>query len=78
MELTLDNLLEILKKTSSMEDIGDEFSVNENIVDQGVDSLDMLDFYLNIEEEFNVQIPDKDIDKLKSINDVFDYLKNKL
>jgi acyl carrier protein len=37
----------------------------------------MMDFFLNIEEAFNVTIPDADIEKVKTFNALFQYLQNK-
>ncbi len=47
------------------------------LVKQGVDSLDMFTIFLKIEENFNIKIPDKDTDRLKTINDIVDYINQK-
>ncbi|WP_420401441.1 acyl carrier protein [Flagellimonas sp.] len=78
MELTAGNLKKVLSKSSSLGEKVEEFDNENGLTEQGVDSLDMLDFYLNIEETFGIQIPDDDIDKMKSINDILDYLKEKI
>ena len=45
---------------------------------QGVDSLDILDYLLQIEENFGVSIPDEDIDKVSSMNKMLTYLQDKM
>lgn len=44
----------------------------------GMDSLDVFNFFTEIESGLGVEIPDEDFAKLKSMNDTFGYLQNKL
>lgn len=44
--------------------------------DLGFDSLDDIEFTMAIEEEFGIEIPDEDIEKLKTVQDVLDYLES--
>lgn len=46
--------------------------------DLGADSLDVVEILMAIEDEFNVEIPDEEIDNIKTIGDVADYIQNKL
>ena len=41
----------------------------------GVDSLDLTEFLLMVEDEFDVDIDDKDAEQLKSLDDVVQYLE---
>ncbi len=45
------------------------------IEDLGADSLDIVELVMALEEEFNLEIPDEDADKLKSVGDAMNYLK---
>jgi len=50
--------------------------------DLGADSLDLVELIMGLEEEFStaekpVKIPDEDADKIKTVQDAVDYLKNK-
>ena len=47
------------------------------IDDLGADSLDIVELVMAMEEEFDVEIPDEDAEKLKTVNDVIAYLKEK-
>lgn len=43
--------------------------------DLGLDSLDMVDLIMQLEQEFGIRIPDEDYDKLTTMRDVLDYLQ---
>ncbi|MBY0314964.1 MAG: acyl carrier protein [Bdellovibrionales bacterium] len=47
------------------------------IDDLGADSLDIVELVMAMEEEFNIEIPDEEAEKLKTVNDVVSYLKTK-
>ncbi|KAI8146401.1 mitochondrial type II fatty acid synthase component [Fennellomyces sp. T-0311] len=44
------------------------------INDLGLDSLDAVEVVMAIEEEFGVEIPDKDADEIKSVGQAVDYI----
>lgn len=44
--------------------------------DLGADSLDLVELIMSMEEEFDVDISDEDAEKLVSVKDAFDYIKN--
>ena len=50
---------------------------NLPLKEQGIDSLDMMTFYLKSEERFGIEIPDEDIDQLLSIMDLINYVSQK-
>ncbi|MBA7552785.1 Acyl carrier protein [subsurface metagenome] len=55
----------------------DESKITENssfLVDLGADSLDIADLILAFEEEFKIEIPDKDVEKIKTVGDMIRYL----
>lgn len=45
------------------------------IDDLGADSLDIVELIMAIEEEFNMEIPDADAEKVVTVGDVVDYIK---
>ena len=45
--------------------------------DLGADSLDLFELVMALEEEFNVEIPSEDLEKLTTVGAVMDYLKSK-
>ena len=48
------------------------------INDLGADSLDTVELVMAFEEEFGAEIPDEDAEKLTSVGDAINYVKNKL
>ena len=46
------------------------------IEDLGADSLDIVELVMALEEEFGLEIPDEDADKLKTVGDAMNYLKS--
>ncbi len=47
------------------------------IDDLGADSLDIVELVMAMEEEFGIEIPDEDAEKLKTVGDVSNYLQAK-
>ncbi len=45
------------------------------IDDLGADSLDIVELIMALEEEFDMEIPDSDAEKIVSVSDVVDYIK---
>jgi acyl carrier protein len=48
------------------------------IDDLGADSLDIVELVMTMEEEFDLEIPDEDAEKIKTVNDVVSYIKTKV
>ena len=56
-----------------------ENSVTEEasfIDDLGADSLDIVELIMALEEEFDTEIPDADAEKIVTVGDVVDYIKD--
>ncbi len=45
--------------------------------DLGADSLDTVEMVMAFEEEFNIEIPDDDAEKIKTVKDAIDYINKK-
>lgn len=52
----------------------DMITPDTTLEDLGADSLDMVEVIMAIEDEFDVQIKDEDLESLKSVNDLIDYI----
>jgi acyl carrier protein len=46
------------------------------IDDLGADSLDTVELVMALEEEFDVEIPDEDAEKISKVQDAIDYINN--
>ena len=59
---------------------GEDFVVTESLSlkdDLDADSVDLMEFILTLEDEFNIEISDEEIDKLQSVGDVVEVVKSK-
>ena len=55
----------------------DEAEVTENarfIEDLGADSLDLVELVMRFEEEFDIEIPDEDAEKIRTVKDAVEYI----
>lgn len=74
---------EIFEKVKKI--IIEQLSVAEDAVtkeasfidDLGADSLDVVELIMALEEEFDMEIPDADAEKISTVNDVVEYIKDK-
>lgn len=57
------------------EDITPESSFVEDL---GADSLDTVELVMAFEEEFKIEIPDEDAEKILSVQNAIDYIKEKI
>ena len=48
------------------------------IEDLGADSLDIVELGMEFEKEFNIDIPDEDAEKLRTVGDAMGYLQQKV
>jgi acyl carrier protein len=63
--------------------IADQLSIDEEDIamdssfvdDLGADSLDIVELIMALEEEFDMEIPDEDAEKISTVRDVVDYIK---
>lgn len=60
-----DSSMEITMDTSFEEDLG-------------ADSLDLIELLMVLDDEFGVDVPEEDAEKIKTVGDVVNYLQNKL
>lgn len=56
----------------------DEVTDDASFVDDlGADSLDVVELVMAFEEEFDVEIPDEDAEKITTVNDAIQYIKDR-
>lgn len=74
--------MEILDKIKRI--IAEQLGIDEDEVvpeasfidDLGADSLDIVELIMAFEEEFDLEIPDEDAEKIKTVQNAIDYIKN--
>ncbi|MCI5724341.1 MAG: acyl carrier protein [Fusobacterium gastrosuis] len=70
----LDKVKEIIVEQLGVE--ADQVKIDSNFIDDlGADSLDTVELIMAFEEEFGVEIPDTDAEKIKTVKDVIDYIE---
>ena len=55
--------------------IMDQLDVEEDKVTMGADSLDIVDLVMSFEEEFDLEIPDDQVENIKTVGDVVKYIE---
>ena len=69
-----------------MQIVSEQMSVDKNEVsrdtsfvnDLNADSLDTVELVMELEDEFDMTIPDEEAEKLKTVGEAIDYIKNHL
>lgn len=77
MNITKKQMLATIKKTKIVKDV-DELEFDIPLGSQNIDSLDISNLLFNIEDEYDVEIPDEEIDKLQTIDQILNYINIKL
>ena len=73
---TVEKIKEILAEQFDVEDIS-ILNENTNIADDlGADSLDVVEVLMSIEDEFKVEIPDEEIENIRTIGQLAAYIEN--
>ncbi len=72
-----DKVKEIIAKELGVEreKLTDDASFMEDL---GADSLDTVELVMEFEKEFNIDIPDEDAEKLRTVGDALTYLRSKV
>ncbi len=55
----------------------DDIAMESSFIDDlGADSLDIVELIMALEEEFDIEIPDSEAEKITSVGDAVEYIKN--
>ena len=77
----MDRMLEKIKEilAEQLDANADDMTMDTKIADDlNADSLDVVELLMSIEDEFEVEIPDEEIENLKTIGDVVEYIQNNM
>lgn len=60
-------------------DVEEESVTMESLIsdDLGADSLDVVDMVMSLEEEFDIEIPDEEIETMKTVGDIVKFIEAK-
>ncbi|MEL1134093.1 acyl carrier protein [Desulfitobacterium sp. THU1] len=53
----------------------DEITLETTFADLNADSLDIVELIMALEEEFDLDIPDEDAEKIRTVGDAVNYIK---
>jgi acyl carrier protein len=57
----------------------DQVTLDASILDDlGADSLDLVDIVMSLEEEFDIELPEDEIENVKMVGDVVKYIENNI
>ena len=65
------SVIQAFNKTNSVADVSAKTSFHQDL---GLDSLDTVELLVAIEEEFEIEIPDKVADELKTVGETVEYI----
>jgi len=73
MDLTTqDRLLKLIGEQLGKDVVRPEHSIREDL---GADSLDTVALFMEIENEFNIKVPDETADRLRTVQDIFFFIE---
>ena len=57
----------------------EKVTMEANITDDlGADSLDIVDLVMSLEEEFDVEVPDEEVENIKTVGDIVKYIEDNI
>ena len=72
--LVFEKVRDILVEQLDVEE--DKISMEASIIDDlGADSLDVVDLVMSLEDEFGVEIPDEQVENIKTVGDIVKYIE---
>ncbi|WP_035293004.1 acyl carrier protein [Clostridium sp. KNHs214] len=75
--MAFEKIKKIIAEQLSIEE--DEVQLNSTFTDDlGVDSLEIFEIVMSLEDEFNIEIPNEDIENMKTVGDIVKYVELKI
>ncbi len=75
MENVFEKIREVIVEQLGVEDVEIIAMDTTFIDDLGADSLDIVELIMALEEEFDIEIPEADAEKISTVGDVVEYIK---
>ena len=73
--MVFDKIKDIIVEQLDVEE--DAVTMEASITDDlGADSLDVVDLVMSIEESFDVEIPDEEVENIKTVGDIVSYIES--
>lgn len=66
--------------------VAKNLSIDENkiklesdfVADLGADSIDLVEIYMDLEDEFKISVPDEELPNIKTVNDLVSFIDTKI
>ena len=75
MEGVFEKVRDVIAEQLGVEDVEIITMDTTFIDDLGADSLDIVELIMALEEEFDIEIPEADAEKISTVGDVVEYIK---
>ena len=73
--MVFEKVTEIVVEQLGVEE--DEVTMESSFIDDlGADSLDIVALIMALEEEFDIEVPDEEAEKITTVGDVVEYIKS--
>lgn len=56
----------------------EEITLETTFEDLGADSLDVMDLIMELEQEFDIEIPDEDAENIRTLEDTINYIQSRI
>ena len=76
MDTVLEKVKEVISEQLGIDDTDSITTETTFIDDLGADSLDIVELIMALEEEFDMEIPEEEAEKITSVRDVVSYIEN--
>lgn len=74
--MIFEKVREILAQQLDIEE--DSINMESNIQeDLGADSLDLVDLLMTLEDDYGLEVPDEDVEKIKTVGDLVAYIEER-
>lgn len=76
MQMVFDKIREIIVEQLDVDEdkVTSDASITEDL---GADSLDVVDLVMSIEESFDIEIPDEEVENIKTVGDIVKFIEAK-
>ena len=75
--MVLERVKNVVAKQLGVE--ANEVNITASFTDDlGIDSLEIFEIVMSLEEEFEIEIPNEDIEDIKSVEDIAKYIESKV
>ncbi|WP_346886237.1 acyl carrier protein [Clostridium sp. UBA4395] len=75
--MVLERVKKVIAKELGVE--AEELNIQASFTDDlGIDSLEIFEIVMSLEEEFDIEIPNEDIENIKNVQDISSYIESKV